>query len=200
VAGACAHRSSAIGSAQLLQVSGIGPAAALRPHGIEVVAGLPGVGKNLQDHPGVSVVCAPGQALPSENNNVTKALGLLRSGEDLDYPDLQIAFADVSVTLPGALKPWIAQEILPGSDVGDDAALRAYATASVSSYYHPVGTCRMGTDDMAVVDPELRVHGISGLRVADASVMPSIVSANTNATVYAIAERAAELIRLAHGR
>jgi choline dehydrogenase len=99
----------------------------------------------------------------------------------------------------GALKPWIAQEILPGSDVGDDAALRAYATASVSSYYHPVGTCRMGTDDMAVVDPELRVHGISGLRVADASVMPSIVSANTYATVYAIAERAAELIRLPHG-
>jgi choline dehydrogenase len=78
--------------------------------------------------------------------------------------------------------------------------LRAYATASVFSCNHPVGTCRIGTDDMAVVDPELRVHGVSGLRVADASVMPSIVSANTNATVYAIAERAAELIRLAHGR
>jgi choline dehydrogenase len=104
----------AIGSAQLLQVSGIGPAAVLRPHGIEVVADLPGVGENLQDHPGVSVVCAPGQALPSENNNVTKALGLLRSGEDLDYPDLQIAFTDVSVTLPGRSEPQ-ALLVLPTS-------------------------------------------------------------------------------------
>ncbi|MEV5713024.1 GMC oxidoreductase [Amycolatopsis mediterranei] len=94
--------------------------------------------------------------------------------------------------------PWYATEVLPGPDIGDDAALRAYAAASVSSYYHPVGTCRIGTDAMAVVDPELRVHGILGLRVAEASVMPSIVSANTNATVYAIAERASELIQAAY--
>jgi choline dehydrogenase-like flavoprotein len=99
-----------------------------------------------------------------------------------------------------ALKPWLAQEIAPGPGAADDAALRAYATAAVLSCNHPAGTCKIGTDDMAVADPELRIHGVSGLRVADASVMPSIASANTNATVYAIAERAAELIRLAHGR
>jgi choline dehydrogenase len=61
-------------------------------------------------------------------------------------------------------------------------------------YFHYTGTCRIGIDDMAVVDPELRVRGLDGLRVADASVMPSVVSANTNATVCAIAERAAALI------
>lgn len=66
--------------------------------------------------------------------------------------------------------------------------------ATLNSYKHPVGTCRIGEDDMAVVDNDLRVHGIDGLRVADASVMPSIPSANTNATVYAIAERAAAVI------
>ena len=64
----------------------------------------------------------------------------------------------------------------------------------MQSYFHPVGTCQMGTNEMSVVDPELRVHGISGLRIADGSIMPSIVSGNTNATVYAIAERAATLI------
>jgi choline dehydrogenase len=254
----------AIGSAQLLLRSGIGPAAVLRPHGIQPVADLPGVGENLQDHPGVSLVYAPRQPLPAERFNRAEALGLLRSDPDMGYPDLQIAFSDIPVPSPAnggppallvvlaalmqpfsrgtvrlasaspdaapvvapryltdprdldaivrglnialnisqarALKPWLAREIAPGPDVRDDAALRAYAAASVVSCNHPVGTCRIGADDLAVVDPELRVHGVSGLRVADASVMPSIVSANTNATVYAVAERAAELIRLAHGR
>jgi choline dehydrogenase len=64
----------------------------------------------------------------------------------------------------------------------------------VGSYYHPVGTCRMGADADAVVDPELRVRGMTGLRVADASVLPTITNAHPNATVLAIAERAAELI------
>jgi choline dehydrogenase-like flavoprotein len=64
----------------------------------------------------------------------------------------------------------------------------------MGSYFHPAGTCRMGTDNMSVVDLELRVHGISGLRIADGSIMPSIVSGNTNAAVYAIAERAATLV------
>jgi choline dehydrogenase len=78
--------------------------------------------------------------------------------------------------------------------VQDEQGLRAFLLTNVSTYFHYAGTCRIGEDDMAVVDAELNVHGISGLRVADASVMPTIVSANTNATVYAIAERAAALI------
>jgi|SRR5262252_2810464 len=69
------------------------------------------------------------------------------------------------------------------------------ACQSLRTYSHHVGTCRIGTDEMALVDTSLHVHGIDGLRVADASVMPSIVSANTIATVYGIAERAAALIR-----
>ncbi|MFF3947589.1 GMC family oxidoreductase [Streptomyces sp. NPDC001902] len=93
-----------------------------------------------------------------------------------------------------ALDGWRGEEVLPGVDVDDDAAVAAYLRRGLASYFHPVGTCRLGTDEGAVVDEELRVRGIDGLRVADASVMPSIVSGNTNATVYAIAERAAEFV------
>jgi choline dehydrogenase len=93
-----------------------------------------------------------------------------------------------------ALAPWRAAEALPGPDADTDEALRRYADQTMGSYFHPVGTCRMGTKQMSVVDPELRVYGVSGLRIADASVMPSITSGNTNATVYAIAERAAAII------
>ncbi|MFI6737121.1 GMC family oxidoreductase [Nonomuraea sp. NPDC050451] len=89
-----------------------------------------------------------------------------------------------------ALDAWRGGEVLPGADVRDRRALRAYLRTGLASSFHPAGTCAIG----AVVDGELRVHGIEGLRVADASVMPSIVSANTGATVYGIAERAAELI------
>ena len=94
----------------------------------------------------------------------------------------------------GALAAWRREEVAPGSDVTDEEALRAYVKSSFISYYHPVGTCAMGNTALSVVDSELRVRDIGGLRVADASVMPSIPSNNTNATVYAIAERAAELI------
>jgi choline dehydrogenase-like flavoprotein len=94
-----------------------------------------------------------------------------------------------------ALGQWRGGEVLPGPGVSDDAGLRAYLRRNLTTYAHPGGTCRIGTDTDAVVGTDLRVHGISGLRVADASVMPSPPSANTNATVYAIAERAAELIQ-----
>jgi choline dehydrogenase len=77
--------------------------------------------------------------------------------------------------------------------VHDERELRDYLRHDTGPYWHPVGTCRIGTDPAAVVDPQLRVHGIDGLRVADASVMPSVPGANTNATVLAIAERAAAL-------
>ena len=96
-----------------------------------------------------------------------------------------------------ALAPWRADEVRPGPDVrdDDDDAVRRYLFHSLRTYSHQVGSCRIGTDDLAVVDTDLRVRGIDGLRVVDASVMPSIVSANTNATIYGIAERAAELIQ-----
>jgi choline dehydrogenase len=87
-----------------------------------------------------------------------------------------------------------AVELYPGPEVGTDAALRDYIRRTVDSYYHPVGTCRMGSGDDAVVDPELRVRGVAGLRVADASVMPLIPNAHPHATILAIAERAAALI------
>jgi choline dehydrogenase len=77
---------------------------------------------------------------------------------------------------------------------GPGADLRGYIRRAVGSYYHPAGTCRMGTGPDAVVDPELRVAGLSGLRVADASIMPVITNAHPNATVLAIAERAADLL------
>jgi choline dehydrogenase len=85
-------------------------------------------------------------------------------------------------------------EVWPGPDVTSRAEIRDYIRRTVFSYYHPAGTCRMGSDDGAVVDPQLRVRGVAGLRVADASVMPMLPNAHPNATVLAIAERAAELI------
>jgi choline dehydrogenase len=98
-----------------------------------------------------------------------------------------------------ALEPWRGAEVLPGPGVTDDASLRAYLRQNLQTYGHHGGTCRIGTDSEAVVDTDLRVRGVSGLRVADASVMPSPPSANTNATVYAIAERAAALIQAQSG-
>jgi choline dehydrogenase len=87
----------------------------------------------------------------------------------------------------------LGREVLPGSDqIGADVA--EYVRRNASGVYHPVGTCRMGTDERAVVDPALRVWGVDGLRVADASIMPSIVGGNTNAASMMIGERAAELI------
>lgn len=94
-----------------------------------------------------------------------------------------------------AFAPWRGREVLPGPDATDDAALRAFIARATGTYYHPVGSAAMGTGPETVVDPELRVHGLTGLRVADASVMPSIVSVNTNAATIMIGEKAADLIR-----
>ena len=93
-----------------------------------------------------------------------------------------------------ALAAWRKEEALPGIAMTGTAQLRDFLRRSTHAYWHPVGTCKMGTDPAAVTDPQLRVRGISGLRVADASVMPSLPAANTNATVLAVAERAADLI------
>jgi choline dehydrogenase len=93
-----------------------------------------------------------------------------------------------------ALADLVAPGTHPSVDGRDPEAAKAYVQQNAASYYHISGSCRMGTDAMAVVDPGLRVHGVEGLRVVDASVMPRLPAANSNATVLAIAERAAELI------
>lgn len=251
----------AIGSAQLLMVSGIGPEPHLRDLGIKVVTSASGVGQNLQDHPMTSVAFKASEAaLPAVRGRDHNAfVALLRTDREVTEPDIQLVFLDApyfSAALKGpadayaiccslmkplsrgsvrladsrieapplvdpnylddkadagrlltglrmaqrvgnlpSLKKWNDGEIFPGPASHDDDSLGDYLRASVMPYFHPVGTCRMGTGPDAVVDPQLRVRGVEGLRVADASVMPSIVSANTNATVLAIAERAAALIK-----
>ena len=248
----------AVGSAQLLLLSGIGPADDLRALGIDVAADVPGVGGNFQDHPVVLSCHASAEPLPVSAYNHGEVYAALRSDLAGDYPDLHVfpilmplappgltpppvgfvlassAIAPDSVGMvrlasaepgetplidPGFLRderdahrvvagleiireavagPTFAKlgttEVWPGPEVRDRAGLRAYARRTVGSYYHPSGTCRMGADAAAVTDLELRVRGVSGLRVADASVLPVIPNAHLNATVLAVAERAAELI------
>jgi len=93
-----------------------------------------------------------------------------------------------------AMRPFAAGPYnVPSSD--SDEAMRAHAAATTYAVYHPVGTCRMGTDEDAVVDEQLRVNGLEGLRVVDASIMPRVPRGNTNAPTIAVAERAADMIR-----
>jgi choline dehydrogenase len=271
-----------INSPQLLQLSGIGPAALLKKHDVALARELPGVGENLIDHCCVMVkqeLSQPISALaytrplraayylaqyaffksgPTLSNGL-ELLAFFKTRPELEFPDVQYHFlnlmyenhgrtviqregfmASANVSRPRSrgsvriaskdplqaplidpnyladpedmrsarealrlARKLIAQsafdelrsaEYAPGANVQSDAALDTYIRDTAMSIYHPVGTCRMGTDPMAVVDNRLRVHGIEGLRVVDASVMPSIVSGNTNAAVMMIAERAADLI------
>ncbi|MFI9469983.1 GMC family oxidoreductase [Streptomyces sp. NPDC052492] len=247
-----------IGSAHLLLRSGIGPEKDLRTAQVEVFHPLPGVGRNLHDHPRANLVYSAQRQVPTPRNNHGEILGLLRSRPELDGPDVQIIFIDIPLSNPvapvangftigvspmrpvsrgslritsanpyappvldpnyfgeeedvravlsgiatarriawsSALAEWGIEEVGPGLDAVDDQSIGDYAKKHFGSYCHPVGTCAMGEDEVSVVDSELRVRGLDGLRVADASVIPSIPSNNTNATVYAIAERAADLLR-----
>jgi len=93
-----------------------------------------------------------------------------------------------------AFKPWLAEERLPGAAMQSDAALEEFVRAAAETEYHPAGTCKMGSDPMAVVDDRLRVRGIERLRVIDASIMPTLVSGNTNAPTIMIAEKAAAMM------
>jgi choline dehydrogenase len=99
-----------------------------------------------------------------------------------------------SIFAQGPFDKYRGSEIFPAVDIADDRAVEAFIRRKAETVYHPVGTCRMGTDAGAVVDSELRVHGIDGLRVVDASVMPDVPSGNTNAPTIMIAERASDLI------
>jgi choline dehydrogenase len=102
---------------------------------------------------------------------------------------------EVAHTAP--LARYRGTEISPGEEAISDDAIRANIRVRANTIFHPVGTCKMGVDEHAVVDPELRVRGLHGLRVVDASIMPTIVGGNTNAPVIMIAEKAADMIRAA---
>ena len=265
----------AVNSPQLLLLSGIGPAAQLREHGIAVVADLPPVGEGLQNHPYVPVSWftrgttdlhaaettanllrwVAGHRGPL-TSNVSESGAFVRTAADLPAPDVQLLAIPTIATNHGLTPPpgvgvtiaptvvhvrsrgrvtlrsadprWrpavdagyytdpadldamvagvrVAQDIaargplarfvdrpcLPGPDARSDDDVREAVRAATETLYHPVGTCAIGP----VVDPELRVHGVAGLRVVDASVMPTVPRGNTNAPVIAIAERAADLVR-----
>ena len=273
----------AIGSPQILQLSGIGPADLLHRHGIPVVADRPGVGANLQDHYNARIVyrvTEPFTLNDAVNNwlrgaravlefalhgrgpltyGAAIAAGFLRSGPNVATPDLQAGlalysaervgygvhpFSGVSVVVR-ILRPesrgsvmlksadpyeapairanflsaprdgealvsglmqmrkvmmlppvagYVAAEHTPGPAVASEADWHAYIRAKGGTSFHPVGTCRMGPDETSVVDPQLRIRGISGLCVIDASIMPTIVSGNTNAPAIMIGEKGADLL------
>lgn len=117
----------------------------------------------------------------------------LRDDGDLEHLATGVKLTrEIAATSP--LKEMVGAEVFPGPSADTDDALRAHVRASCNTIFHPTGTCKMGSDPMAVVDAQLRVHGLSGLRIADASIMPRIIGGNTNAPTIMIAERAAELL------
>ena len=249
-----------IGSAQLLLLSGIGPADHLRAVGVDVVADLPGVGENLHDHllspvifsaerevgppsPGLPACqthlfwrSRPGLPVPDiqpihfmvpmyeewmdgPQNGFTLMGGMVRpasrgsirlSGPSVDDPlliDPEVLSCEADVeSLAAAVElcrrigrvrgaEWLGRpRAVPGAGRRSDHEVRRYVRDTAITYHHQVGTCKVGGDAVAVVDPQLRVHGVDGLRVADASIMPSVTTGNTNAPSVMIGERAAEFV------
>ncbi len=279
----------AINSPQLLQLSGVGPGALLRSHGIEVVRAAEGVGRNLQDHLAIDYLFR--SKVPTLNQQlrpwhgklrhglhyvltrrgilslgVNQAGGFVRSRPGLSKPNMQLFFSPVSYTkaVPGkralmspdpfpgflmgaqptrptsrghleirspdpmappaihpnylgtdldvqemleasqimrrlaetpALSRLIEAELLPGPQVQSDDEMIADIRARAGTVFHPVSTCRMGPDPVRdVVDARLRVYGIDGLRVADASIFPTVTSGNTNAPAIMVGEKASQMI------
>jgi choline dehydrogenase len=271
-------------SPKVLMLSGVGPAAHLAEHGIDVLVDSPGVGQNLQEHsvggliymlnvPTLTMDLTPLKALKPGIDYVFRGRGALAASaatavafvkfdESSKVPDAELLFMPMAVkkkpeggvdiikepmvissawlchpksrgtiTLRSAdpndkpvithsvigdpedvqglikamrmireifasdaMKPFVVAEVAPGPQVTADQALEGYLHAAARRGEHAAGTCKMGTDDMAVVDPELRVRGVGGLRVVDCSVMPTLVTGHTNAATIMIAERAADLI------
>lgn len=275
---------SSINSPKLLMLSGIGPAAHLKEHGIEVIADRPGVGQNLQDHLELYLQMAaskpvslyrywniPGKGwigmqwlaakLGLGASNQFESGGFIRSKAGVRYPDIQFHFLPIAVRYDGqaaaeghgyqahvgpmrsksrgqvtlissdpaddpkiefnymshpddwtdfrtcirltreifgqdAFKEFSKHEIQPGADVQSDDQLDAFIREHAESAFHPCGTARMGraNDAMAVVDPECRVIGVEGLRLADSSIFPRITNGNLNAPSIMVGEKAADHI------
>jgi choline dehydrogenase len=273
----------AIGSPQIMQLSGLGPAETLKAAGIEVAREMPGVGRNLQDHLQIRMVYEV--SVPTLNDEINNFFRRMRIGlqyvlfrrgamamgasqvcifaktrPELETPDIQFHFQPLSADKPGVemhpfsgvtlsvcqlrpesrghidirspdplaypeihpnylataldcetavagmrvgralaeaepMAPFIVRERVPGETAESDDDLLDAARTISQTIYHPVGTCKMGRDEMAVVDDRLRVHGVDRLRIVDASIMPVITSGNTNAPTIMIAEKASDMIR-----
>ena len=284
---ACARKevilsSGAVGSPQVLMLSGIGPSDHLAEMGIKCRLNLPGVGQNLQDHPVIYMKYKIDKPVsmskylrkdrmfyigarwilthtgPGATNNL-ETCALIRTDSSVPHPDIELQFIPTLLDHDSGASPsvhgltycigqarvegtgWVKlrstdptskprilsnmlstdydlclmrdavrigrhiasqraystlgmQEIEPGANVRGQPAIDGYLRDHTAGDFHLSGTCKMGNDPMAVVDANLKIHGLDGIRVVDASVMPSIVSANTNATTIMIAERAADII------
>src|SRR5204862_6690945 len=117
----------------------------------------------------------------------------LSSPVDAEITVRAVRIARAIMTAP-AMAPLQLSEMAPGAERTTDDEILDWVKMAAETTYHPVGTCRMGSDPMAVVDAKLRVHGIAGLRVADASIMPTLTSGNTNAPSIMIGEKAADMV------
>jgi choline dehydrogenase len=162
-----------------------------------------GVFRQLEREPGMTVAVCP--VRPESRGTI-----MAQSPDPLQYPairpnylsapsDLRVLTAGVIHTrrifAQAAMAPYAVAETTPGPGITSDEAFGEFARNAGTNVFHPVGTCKMGTDAMAVVDPRLRVHGIAGLRVIDASVMPCVTTGNTNAPTIMIGEKGAAMIR-----
>jgi choline dehydrogenase-like flavoprotein len=162
-----------------------------------------GVFRQLEREPGMTVAVCP--VRPESRGTI-----MAQSSDPLQYPAIRPNYlsapSDLRVLISGihqtrnifaqpAMGPYTVRETVPGPDIAADEQFAEFARNAGTNVFHPVGTCKMGTDPMAVVDPRLRVIGITGLRVVDASIMPSVTTGNTNAPTIMIGEKGAEMIK-----